>query len=169
MGQDPDAADNRWRDAFENRVAIIYFLGIAPGRYEAILPGFVSGWDPIALKARGAFGEPDSETLVPPDDPPARLFALRAVKQRLHQAALREAVFAAYSGRCAITGLPKPLLLDAAHIVADKDERLGHPIVPNGVSRKFTMPRSRTLAWHRSRVSDSCLQETARPKGRADA
>ena len=32
MGQDPDAADNRWlREAFEHRIPIIYFLGIAPG------------------------------------------------------------------------------------------------------------------------------------------
>ena len=28
--------------AFENRVAIIYFLGIAPGRYPAFLPVFIS-------------------------------------------------------------------------------------------------------------------------------
>jgi putative restriction endonuclease len=35
MGQDPNAADNRWlREAFENRIPIIYFLGIAPGRYQ---------------------------------------------------------------------------------------------------------------------------------------
>jgi hypothetical protein len=29
--------------------------------------------------------------------------------------------------------LPESLLLDAAHIVADKDERLGQPVVPNGI------------------------------------
>jgi putative restriction endonuclease len=39
MGQDSDAADNRWlREAFENRIPIIYFLGIAPGQYQAVLP-----------------------------------------------------------------------------------------------------------------------------------
>src|SRR6266446_5023659 len=39
MGEDPDAADNRWlREAFENGIPIIYFLGIAPGRYQAMLP-----------------------------------------------------------------------------------------------------------------------------------
>ena len=33
MGQNPEAADNRWlREVFENRIPIIYFLGIAPGR-----------------------------------------------------------------------------------------------------------------------------------------
>jgi putative restriction endonuclease len=32
-----------------------------------------------------------------------------------------------------LSGLPEPLLLDAAHIVADKDERFGQPLVPNGI------------------------------------
>ena len=46
MGENPDAADNRWlREAFENQIPIIYFLGIRPGRYEAILPAFIGGWD----------------------------------------------------------------------------------------------------------------------------
>jgi hypothetical protein len=41
MGQDPEAADNRWlREAFENQIPIIYFLGIAPGRYQAIHSGY---------------------------------------------------------------------------------------------------------------------------------
>jgi putative restriction endonuclease len=47
MGQNPDAADNRWlREAFENSVPVIYFLGIAPGCYQAMIPAFISGWDP---------------------------------------------------------------------------------------------------------------------------
>src|SRR6201997_4056979 len=57
MGQNPDAADNRWlREAFENRIPIIYFLGISPGRYQAVVPAFISDWDSKALKARVAFG-----------------------------------------------------------------------------------------------------------------
>jgi putative restriction endonuclease len=95
MGQDPNAADNRWlREAFENQIPVIYFLGIAPGRYEAILPAFIAGWDSRALKARVAFGAPDQETLAPPDTALERRYALRAVKQRLHQASFREAVIA---------------------------------------------------------------------------
>jgi putative restriction endonuclease len=134
MGQDPDAADNRWlREAFENRIPIIYFLGIAPGRYEAMLPAFIAGWDSRALKARVAFGVPDQEALAPPDSPMERRYALRAVKQRLHQASFREAVISAYNGRCALSGLPESLLLDAAHIVSDKDELLGQPVIPNGI------------------------------------
>lgn len=134
MGENPDAADNRWlRDAFENRVPVIYFLGIAPGRYQAVFPAFVSGWDAKALKARVVFGVPDQESLAPPENALERRYALRAVKQRLHQASFREAVITAYGGRCALSGLPESLLLDAAHIVADKDEHFGQPVVPNGI------------------------------------
>ena len=134
MGKDPDAADNRWlREAFENRVPIIYFLGISPGRYQAMLPTFISGWDSKALKAHVAFGVPDQEAMAPPATALERRYALRTVKQRLHQASFREAVISAYRGRCAVSGLPESLLLDAAHIIADKDESLGQPTVPNGI------------------------------------
>ena len=134
MGLNPDAADNRWlREAYENRIPIIYFLGIAPGRYQAMLPAFISGWDAKALKARVAFGVPDQDALVPPENALERRYALRAVKQRLHQASFREAVITAYNGRCALSGLPEALLLDAAHIISDKDEKFGQPVVPNGI------------------------------------
>ncbi len=130
----PDAADNRWlREAYENRIPIIYFLGIAPGRYQAMLPAFISGWDAKALKARVAFGVPDQDALAPPENALERRYALRAVKQRLHQASFREAVITAYNRRCALSGLPEALLLDAAHIISDKDEKLGQPVVPNGI------------------------------------
>src|SRR6185369_5621882 len=60
MGQNPNVVDNLWlREAFENRIPIIYFLGIAPGRYQAILPVFISGWDAETLKARVSFGVPN--------------------------------------------------------------------------------------------------------------
>ena len=32
-----------------------------------------------------------------------------------------------------MSGLPEQRLLDAAHIISDKNERLGQPIVPNGL------------------------------------
>ena len=134
MGQNPEAADNRWlREALEKRIPVIYFLGFAPGRYQAMYPAFISGWDADALKARIAFGVPEQETLAPPVNALERRYALRAVKQRLHQASFREAVITAYNGRCALSGLPEQRLLDAAHIISDRNERLGQPIVPNGL------------------------------------
>ena len=54
-------------------------------------------------------------------------------QQLLHQAAFRLSVIAAYDNRCALSGLPEPRLLDAAHIIDDKHELLGQPVVPNGL------------------------------------
>lgn len=134
MGKNPEAADNRWlREAFENKVPVIYFLGVAPRRYQAILPVFITGWDAGALKAQVAFGVPGQEMLAPPKNVVERRYALRSVKHRLHQTSFREAVITAYNGRCALSGMPEPRLLDAAHIISDKDERLGQPIVSNGI------------------------------------
>jgi len=134
MGQDPEAADNQWlREAFENQIPVIYFLGIAPGRYQAMIPSFIAGWDGNALKARIVFGVPDRDEVTAPQNALERRYALRAVKQRLHQASFREAVITAYNGRCALSGLPEQRLLDAAHIISDKNERLGQPVVPNGL------------------------------------
>ena len=134
MGENPEAADNRWlREAFENQIPIIYFLGIAPGRYQAILPAFIGGWDREGRRAQIAFGLPEQRSLTPPATEIERRYALRAVKQRLHQASFREAVIGAYRGRCALSGLPEPMLLDAAHIVEDQHELLGQPIVRNGI------------------------------------
>jgi putative restriction endonuclease len=134
MGQNPDAADNRWlREAYENQIAVIYFLGIAPGCYQAMLPTFIAGWDARSLKAKIVFGVPNQQGLTLPETTIERRYALRVVKQRLHQASFREAVISAYNGRCALSGMPEALLLDAAHIISDKDERLGQPVVPNGI------------------------------------
>ena len=96
MGQNPEAADNCWlREAFENRIPVIYFLGIAPGRYQVILPAFITGWDASTLMARVAFGVPDQDALAPPENALERRYSLRAVKQRLHQASFREAIIGA--------------------------------------------------------------------------
>jgi len=134
MGQNPEAADNQWlREAYENQIRVIYFLGIAPGRYQAMIPTFIAGSDGKALKARIIFGVPDEDDITAPQSPLERRYALQMVKQRLHQASFREAVITAYNGRCAVAGLPEQRLLDVAHIISDKNERLGQPVVPNGL------------------------------------
>ena len=152
MGENPDAADNRlMREAMLEQVPIIYFVGIAPARYEAIIPTYIVGWDAKALRADIAFGLEERITsggdvhagrrlfesgALYREEAPApgeRRYALRTVKQRLHQSCFREAVLAAYRGRCAFSGLPERLLLDAAHIVEDRNELWGQPSVTNGL------------------------------------
>jgi putative restriction endonuclease len=135
MGTDANAADNRWlREARDNQIPILYFLGVAPQRYTLIWPTYVADWSASELKVRLAFGAPagaNKEWSIP--DPPERRYGLRLVRQRLHQAMFREAILSAYGNRCAITGLPEARLLDAAHIIPDKDDALGQPIVQNGL------------------------------------
>jgi putative restriction endonuclease len=134
MGQNAEAAENRWlREAMANAAPFIYFLGIAPGIYRALIPSFVIGWDASTLKARIAFRAEEEADLGVPQTSAERRYALRQVKQRLHQASFREAVISAYRGRCALSGLREPVLLDAAHIIEDKNEPLGQPIVQNGI------------------------------------
>jgi putative restriction endonuclease len=103
MGDNPDSADNRWlREAFENQIPIIYFLGIAPGRYQAILPAFIGGWDRSSKRARIAFGLPGQNSLTPPATEIERRYALRTIKhvfiRRLFEKQLR----------CALSGFPSP-------------------------------------------------------------
>jgi putative restriction endonuclease len=136
MGSDPDAPQNRWlREAAGLKIPIIYFVGIKPGLYQPAFPAFVTDWDPSRLNVRIVFtpalGAINKAAF--PADSEDRRYAMRLVKQRLHQAQFREAVIDAYKGRCAISGLPEPRLLDAAHIIADPNEELGQPIVPNGL------------------------------------
>ena len=135
MGTDPNSPDNRWLlDAMQRQIPVIYFLGTSPGRYQPIIPTFIVGWHPERLQVELAFGAlvGASAQAVPPDAPERR-YALREVKARLHQASFRDAVLAAYGGRCAISHLPEPRLLDAAHIIVDTDEQLGQPVVSNGL------------------------------------
>jgi putative restriction endonuclease len=135
MGTDPNSADNRWLcEAMQDQIPIIYFLGTSPGRYQPILPTFIVGWHPERLRVQLAFGAivgASADAAAPAA--PERRYALREVKARLHQASFRDAVLAAYDGRCAISKLPEPRLLDAAHIIVDQHEQLGQPIIPNGL------------------------------------
>jgi putative restriction endonuclease len=134
MGTDPEAADNRWlREARDNSIPILYFLGVAPQRYTLIWPTYVADWSASELKAKLAFAAPTHAAVSVLPSTPERRYAFRQVRQRLHQATFREAVLAAYDGRCAISNLPERRLVDAAHIIGDTDEGYGQPLVVNGL------------------------------------
>jgi putative restriction endonuclease len=135
MGTDPNSADNRWLlDAMQQQIPLIYFLGTSPGHYQPIVPTFIVGWHPERLRVDLAFGViVGASAQATPPASPERRYALREIKARLHQASFRDAVLSAYSGRCAISYLPEPRLLDAAHIIMDADEQFGQPIVSNGL------------------------------------
>ena len=131
---DPNKGNNlRLRVAWEQQFPVIYFLGVAPALYHALLPTYIVDWNPVLRRVGLGFGLPDQQKLSAPPSANERRYVLRIVKQRLHQASFREMVIAAYGGRCALSGLGEQRLLDAAHIVSDTDELLGQPVVVNGL------------------------------------
>ena len=150
MGEKPDAAHNLWlREAHEHGIPVIYFMGFSHRRYIALFPAFIVGWNANSLKAhvafgscdrdaygglgRSAFGAPGSDAYDLPDSGERRN-TFRSVRRQLHKAIVQETVIAAYGGRCAMSGLSDPRLLDVARIVVDANERPGNLDVPNGLS-----------------------------------
>jgi putative restriction endonuclease len=137
QGTDPDASDNRAvRRAFELGRPLIYFYGVAPGLYEAIAPVYVVADEPAKLTFRiaaDATSVGDPRLMIGGAEAPLKAYATTTVKIRLHQRRFRQLVVAAYGESCAVCRLHHPELLDAAHILEDRDER-GKPEVPNGLA-----------------------------------
>lgn len=134
-GNDPDHPENvALRRAFERKLPIIWFVGVAPGLYEPIYPVWVISDDPkrlefaLALDQGQRFVHP-GQTL----DEDSRQYVERLTKQRLHQPVFRAQVLIAYDGRCTVCNLGHSNLLDAAHIIADTKPN-GQPVVPNGMA-----------------------------------
>ena len=137
QGDDPRAVDNRAvRRAFELGRPLIYFYGIGPGLYEAVAPVYVVRDEPERLTFRiaaDATGVGDPRLMLGGAEAPLKAYATTTVKRRLHQHRFRQLVIAAYGERCTVCRLHHSELLDAAHILEDRDER-GKPEVPNGLA-----------------------------------
>ncbi|MBX7042486.1 MAG: HNH endonuclease [Ignavibacteria bacterium] len=143
-GSDPNHRDNRGlRDAHMTMTQLIYFKSISKGRYNAYFPVIVIGDNagklevkvdltPSAIQQSSMF-ESESVGAVISDDNLLRRYSVAMIRQRMHQSAFRERVITAYRRQCTICGIKHEELLDAAHIVPDKDVD-GHPIFSNGLS-----------------------------------
>ena len=142
-GTDPDHADNRGlRNAMKHRLPLVYLRSIVPGQYLAAWPVFVVGDNKSALTFRVAVDDIAHATPavsaaahVADDalDIGRRVYITASVLVRVHQRSFRERVLRAYHEQCAFCRLRHRELLDAAHIVGDKEE-LGEPHVRNGMS-----------------------------------
>ena len=135
-GDDPQHRDNvGLRGAMQRRVPLVYFLGVVPGQYLATWPVFIIEDDPqalqftVALEAAAGGGE----VIAIAGEDPARRYAVRSVRHRLHQRAFRERVLQAYQRACAMCRLRHAELLDAAHILPDTDDR-STTAVSNGLA-----------------------------------
>lgn len=132
-----EAFDNRMvRRAMQLNLRLVYFRGVAKGRYEAFYPIVVTHDDTKSQTFHLCI-DPDAGLL--PNSPAAddvvaaRRYATRAAKVRLHQAVFRQQVLAAYVESCAVCRIKHRVLLDAAHITPDS---AGHSSaeVTNGIS-----------------------------------
>ena len=129
-------ADNRaLRAAHEFAVPLIYFHGIAPGQYTAVAPVFVTTDDPgrrvVRLEAALPVADTTSAGLLSGRD--LRAYATREALVRLHQHRFRVTVLHAYRERCAVCALREASLLQAAHIIDDRDPR-GAATIANGIA-----------------------------------
>ncbi|MBW2253692.1 MAG: HNH endonuclease [Deltaproteobacteria bacterium] len=136
QGDDPRARDNQLLHvAYRLQAPLIYLYGIDPGLYRPLWPVFITGWDPgnlqclVSVDEAAAIVDTEEEQVVGL----RRRYATVQAKKRLHQDAFRTRVLRAYQTRCAVCRLPRAELLDAAHILPDRDVR-GRPEVPNGLS-----------------------------------
>ena len=129
-------ADNRTLiAAYERGLPLLYFRGIAPGQYTPIAPIFVTSIDMATRTAALEVGLPVADTtpegLVSSEE--TRRYATREAAYRLHQHRFRRAVLHAYRTRCTICSLKEASLLQAAHIIEDRDP-LGGATVVNGLA-----------------------------------
>lgn len=128
--------DNRaLRAAFTTQVPLIYFRGFAPGQYIVVQPVFITRDDvttrTVLLEVGLPIADMQGSGLVSPPD--VRAYALREVRQRLHQQRFRQDVLRAYRHRCTICALREPALVQAAHIVDDVSPE-GIAAVVNGLA-----------------------------------
>ncbi len=121
------------RRAAELRAPVIYFRSIRRKVFIADYPAYVTdlpGQQAVLLtigEDLHSFGDPDAMNEA------QRSYAERVTRQRLHQPLFRAKVMYAYESRCAVCSLRHADLLDAAHIIPDRDDA-GAPEVRNGVA-----------------------------------
>ena len=142
-GTDSEHPDNRGlRLAMQRGLPLVYFFGLAPGKYVATWPVYLVGDDPAALAFSVAVDEvqhlklgigAEISLLHDDADSARRSYVTSLVRARLHQRAFRERVLHAYRRQCAFCRLRHEELLDAAHIIPDAQPE-GEPHVRNGLS-----------------------------------
>lgn len=137
QGQDTDNWQNvALRRAMEMGRPVLYLVEVKPTVYQPVFPTYVVGDIPERLAfmlLADAVGALRPEAIDPDPLSPVKRYATVEAKKRLHQERFRYVVLKAYGRRCAMCSLRHEPLLDAAHILPDRDER-GNPEVPNGLS-----------------------------------
>ena len=160
-GTDPNHRDNvGLRTAMREKIPLIYFHGVVPGKYLVVWPVYIVGDDPKGLRftvaaddrllgtraleklahderdtSDGRYAGESGSTLsvAEQESDERRRYVTASVRQRLHQRGFRERVLEAYKEHCALCRLRHRELLDAAHIIPDTEPG-GEPVIENGLA-----------------------------------
>jgi len=124
------------RQAMEGHVPLVYFHAVEKGRYLPAWPVYIVGDEPAHLtftvsvddRAQYAAKAADFDIAEP-----RREYITATFRRRLHQELFSARVLRAYREQCAMCRLRHRELLDAAHIVPDREPE-GGPSISNGLS-----------------------------------
>lgn len=138
-GTDSNHADNvGLRSLILLRKPLIYFRSIIKGKYLVTWPIFIIDDNRQDLVFTVALDDIKSVNIGNIQESEGAAFYRRSyltstIQTRVHQRSFRERVLLAYQNHCTLCNLKHVELLDAAHIIADKDD-IGDPIVSNGLA-----------------------------------
>jgi putative restriction endonuclease len=136
-GTNPNHPDNvGLREVMKQYKPLIYFFGTVKGMYVPQFPVYIV-YDSIPNLSFTIIIEDKLKSITVDQEDPVELYKkhYKTVNTivRLHQRSFREKVMRAYKSQCSLCRLRHEELLDAAHIIVDKDD-WGDPIVQNGLS-----------------------------------
>ena len=128
----------------ENRLPLIYFFGITPGKYMVAWPvyvvhdqpdifSFTVAVDDADYMSRPLIGSSGAWEVHDSAEDVRRQYVTTVVRRRVHQRAFRERVLDAYRRKCSFCRFRHDELLNAVHITEDSDER-GDPVISNGLA-----------------------------------
>lgn len=133
-GANPQHSDNRaLREAMNRRMPLIWFLGSEPAAYVPVTDVYLIEEEPERQQFIVSIGSWVDLQHSGQAEEWLRRYLLTQTTYRLHQPMFRASVIRAYERRCAICALNHPELLDAAHIIPDRDEA-GVAAVRNGLA-----------------------------------
>ena len=140
-GTDPYQVDNvGLREVKRLQKPLIYFLGVSRGNYLAAWPVYIVNDNILDLFFTVAVDDMtylrktgELEVAEDPGTYSRRKYITSKTLIRLHQRSFRERVLLAYQNQCSLCHLRHRELLDAAHIIGDREET-GEPIIQNGLS-----------------------------------
>lgn len=141
-GTNPFHPDNvGLRELMNHKISLICFLRIAENKYVPLWPAYIVKENRYALSFSVVFDDiayllkrPELETAAQPIVNNSRREYITVTSlQRVHQKEFREKVLKAYRNQCTLCRLRHVELLDAAHIISDKED-FGDPVIENGLS-----------------------------------